>query len=273
MTFHSHTFHYQPDLNDDYRYPAAIMVTDLSTGETVSAIPRVDHPAAPAAHDARAVAALHKLIDEFYANFSIGIPFHEVPTGDHITCECNPDVEGDDIDAALIMLMQVHVTGPAQLAAGAYETFTIDYRPNQTEHYPLAIFSYHPASGRFTGFALEEPNPFLPRLNRQQRRTIQREMDAFFRRLNAGNAQEALGRLDRPRFGVFRIDHYHARNIHQALKLGISDLYTAYFGDTAEECDDEIEDYWGYLDDLEDLEDLENLDDFDDFDDFEERSA
>lgn len=258
MTFHSHTFHYQPDLDHDYSYPAAIMATDLSTGETASAILRVDHPAAPAAHDVRAVAALHKLIDEFYANFTIGIPFHEVPTGDHITCECNPDVEGDDIDAALTMLMETHVTGPVQVAAGAYETFTIDYRPNQTEHYPLAIFSYHQASGRFTGYAFTGSNPFLPHLNRQQRRAIKREMEAFFRRLNTGNAQQALGRLDRPRFGVFRIDHYHTRNIHKALHLGITDLYAAHFGDIAEEFDGEIEDYWDYLDD---------------FDDYEERSA
>lgn len=230
MKIHSHTFYYLPNLDDNLYYPAAVMASDIETGDTLFAVLKTCNPVAPPEHTPAVVDACHALFAEYTTNFEQGIPFHEVVPGDHFVVYCNPDVEADDLETGTNTLMDIHVVEPLELIAPVYATFTVDYRIGE-KHYPLGIFAYDAIGGRFTGSTFGTPNPFLPALPRKQRRVVEREMLKFARALDSGDVQGALDRLDRPRFGVFHLDDFKVSSAESALQMGMMDLTALYFGD------------------------------------------
>lgn len=234
MKIVSYTFHYQPDIDDDYTYPAAIMATDTTTGEILCVTLTEDHPAAPIGHDEYVVDEFNDLFDALKIwreteddALSPGCVECGIDTSDgfgSIVGFPNPDVEADDLDTGVLALLDTHVLRPLGFRQVLYQTFTVDYRPNADEHYPLAIFTYDESIGRFTAQSIADPNPFLPPLSRQQRRAIRREMEKFYKKLTRGDVQAALDGLDRPRFGVFKIDDYDAVTPDEAMHRGLADL-------------------------------------------------
>lgn len=238
MRIPSFTFYFQPDFGGtDGGYveplPVAIMAADPATGEVVVPIMEADHPAAPEWYSEEMASDVSQRIESFTKSALSGSISEVDVLGREITVEENPVVEADDVDAALVRLKDIHVDEPLGYRRAVYETFTIDYRPKEDrsdEHYPLAIFAYDVAGGRFTGIGLPEPNPFLPRLTRQQRRAIKRELEKLYTRLDRGDAQGALDNLDRPRFGVFKIDDYEASSPDEAMQMGLLDLTEITFG-------------------------------------------
>lgn len=231
MTIHSFTITYRPDTEDDYTYPAGIMAICGETGEIVCAALPADHAAAPVEHSQTAVDEIMAFYAEMEQWFdAMGhdaeSAFMESPLTRYecIWMEDNPVIEADDLDTGVITLLGRHVLEGLGHTEAVYQTFSIVYRVSTDENYPLAVFAYDPVQGRFTIEVLGKENAYLPRLSRQQRRAIDREMAKFVRKMERGDVQGALDGLDRPRFGVFTIDDYQAVSPWHALEQAMADL-------------------------------------------------
>lgn len=237
MTIHSYTIIFQPDTDTDYEYPAGIMAISAKTGETVFVGLPDDHAAAPVEHDhtaAEEIADFFGEMEQWLAALDRGekdklidAPFAHVH---NIRLEPNPDIEADDLDTGALTLVGRHVLEELGHVEAVYQAFSIVYRPSADEHYPLAIFVYDAAGGRLGGTIIGHPNPYLPRLSRQQRRAIDREMTKFIRKFERCDFQGAFAGLDRPRFGVFTIDTYDAVSPDHAVEQAVADLDEIHFG-------------------------------------------
>ena len=235
MTIHSYTIIYQPDT--DYEYPAGIMAISAETGETVFAALSIDHPAAPVGHDQTVVDEITGFFQEMEQwllalergeyNELIDAPFAHTH---NIHLEPNPEIEADDLDTGALTLLRQHVLEELGHVETVYEAFSIVYRLSEHENYPLAIFVYDAAGGRLGGTIIGHPNPYLPRLSRQQRRAIDRQMTKFIRKFERCDFQGAFAGLDRPRFGVFAIDTYYAVSQDHAVEQAVADLDEIHFG-------------------------------------------
>lgn len=237
MTIHSFTITYQPDIDEDYAYPAGILAMCGETGETLLAALQADHPAAPAEHDQTVVDEVMEFFEDTKRWFvEMGrneeAAFLDAPffSYERISLDENPDIEADDLDTGVVTLMGRHVLHGLGYAESVYQTFSIVYRVGSEKNYPLALFAYDVAGGRLAGMLIGKPNPYLPRLPRQQRRAIDREMTKFARKFVRGDIQGAFSGLDRPRFGVFIIDDYQAVSPEHAVEQAVADLDEIHFG-------------------------------------------
>lgn len=246
MLINTYTFHYQPDIDDAYSFPVAVMAFNSKAGEITITALDPDHPAAPWQHDEVVVEHIEDIINGFVESaekrmhiaslLRDGYPVDPYgldgieegyPVGT-LTLTANPPLVAEDTRQAVDLMMDGFVLPSLGYYPEMYETFTVDYRPNEEEHYPLIVCTYDEENGRLTGRTLGDLNPFLPRLSRQQRRQIAREMGKFLSKIQRGDAQAALEGLDRPRFGVFKLDHHRAMTPEEALDWAEETLWDLY---------------------------------------------
>lgn len=237
MTIHSYTIIYQPDTDTDYEYPAGIMAMSAETGETLFVGLPEDHPAAPVGHDETVADEITEFFEEMRGWLAavgrgeraelIDDPLSHIH---HIHLEPNPAIEADDLDTGTVTLLSRHVLEELGYVESLYQTFCIVYRVSEYEGYPLAIFAHDVSGGNLEGMVIGNPNPYLPRLSRQQRRAIDREMAKFARKFVRGDVQSAFDGLDRPRFGVFTLDDYQAVSPEHAVEQAVADLEEIHFG-------------------------------------------
>lgn len=236
MKIYSFTITYRPD-QDEFNdaYPAGIMAVDSITGEMLFTALPADHPAAPFDHDDLVVDELMEFFEDMKQwliemDRKQGAALLDGPLNftDRIDMEQNPDIEADDLDTGVLQLLRDHVLAGLGHTEVVYHAFSIVRRMGPEENYPLAVFVLDPVNWHFAGRVFGEHNPYLPRLPRQQRRAIDREMAKFIRKLERGSIQAAFEGLDRPRFGVFSIDDYQAVTSQHAIDQALADLDEIY---------------------------------------------
>ena len=133
------------------------MVMSESTGAIrITALP-ADHPAAPKDHSAWVLTELEEAVqsvlnaaknqDKPRLTLTQGYPVQEEGADGTvregvITLTANEESEADSIEEAVNLLMDAHVLAHLGSSSERFETFTVDYRPNETEHYPLFMFAF-----------------------------------------------------------------------------------------------------------------------------------
>lgn len=253
MLINTYTFHYQPDIDDTYSFPIGVMAFDSKAGKMVGTVLEPDHPAAPWQHDEVVIEHLEDIINGIFRQSAEkrmqtasllrdGYPVNpygvhgvgEIDEGDMvgaITLKAQPPILAKSPQNAVDLMMDGLVLPLLGYYPETFESFTVDYWPNEEEHYPLVVCAYNEENGRLTGRSLGDPSPFLPPLPRKQRRQIAREMDKFFRKIQRGDAKAALDGLDRTRFGVFKLDNHRAMTPDDALDWAVETLWDLYAGE------------------------------------------
>ncbi|GAB3082719.1 hypothetical protein [Corynebacterium aquatimens] len=231
MYIGSFTIHYTPTEHYDAAdsFPVGIIAFELETGERITRLLEPDSAAAPEWYCESLARDIEEEINEFLldSNTSLVNEFGQIMVGSDIELTLNRPLGVSDFEAGMALLMQTYVTRALGHEYKTYETFSLDFRTNikKDEHFPIAVFSYCAPTGEFSAAWLNDENPFEPaRLNRSQRKHIQRQTEEFMANMDSDNIQIAFNNIRRPQFGIFKIDEFQAMSSGQALDIAIDDL-------------------------------------------------
>ncbi|GAB3082713.1 hypothetical protein [Corynebacterium aquatimens] len=210
-------------------FPVGIITFDPSDGKRVTKLLDPYSIEAPEWYSDYIACDIEEIIDEFFKSDGPGLFDEEgrcCPTWD-IELTVNRPLSAANFEAALDRLMDTFVTRALNHEHRLYETFTLDFRTNikKDEHLPIAVFAYCAPTGEFSAEWLIDDNPFAPpKLNRAQRKHIQRQTDEFMANMTAENIQIAFNNIRRPQFGIYRVDSYPALSSGQAVDMALADL-------------------------------------------------